>query len=141
MTPSYNVANFASEADYRKAHQQASYEQIDSYPDSFDTLMSRSHKRMYEQGKPNWVHIALQFDFLSIHKKQMTRTQLDNICIQSYMMYVKCGRADVESLREQVRTNKILSKPEIKKLFNTDTLMTREERLAICDALAVEEGR
>lgn len=141
MTPSYNVANFASEADYHKAHQQASHEQIDLYPDSFDSLMSQSHKRMYEKGKPNWVHIALQYDFLTIHKKQMTRTQLDNICIQSYMMYVKCGRADVESLREQVRTNKILSKPEIKKLFNTDTLMSREERLAMCDALAVEEGR
>ena len=103
--------------------------------------MSLAHKKMYERAKPNTVHIALQFDFRNIHNKRMTRTQLDNICIQSYMMYEKCGRVDVESLREQVRTNKILSKPEIKKLFNTDTLMTREERLAICDALAVEEGR
>ena len=64
MTPSYNVANFASEADYRKAHQQASHEQIDSYPDSFDTLMSSTHKRMYERAKPILFILHYNLTFL-----------------------------------------------------------------------------
>ena len=108
MTPSYNVADFANEAEYRAAHQQASH--ATEYPET-EPFFSTATAMMLESNNYDEMQFALQCEYIRKYNRAMSTSQRENMRLQLKM------NVPVKELIAQVENDAILNKRQIKKLY------------------------